>query len=110
LSAAQVIRGRVLDVQGQPVAGLTLSVVRLGKALSRHDLGFLVGLDYFDDNGPGFGSLGMMAEAKDKKRAAAVPGLRFAYPPAGLPGWPAPVTTDAQGRFELRGVGRGLGV
>jgi hypothetical protein len=35
-------------------------------------------------------------------------GLHFWGTEQALPAWPAPVTTDAQGRFTLRGIGRGL--
>jgi RNA polymerase sigma factor (sigma-70 family) len=67
----QVLRGRLVDLQGVPVAGAVVSVSRVG---SLND-----------------------GEA---------PTLTL----AGLPGasalWPRPATTDAKGRFVLRGINR----
>jgi RNA polymerase sigma factor (sigma-70 family) len=58
----RLVRGRILDVQGQPIAGVIVRVTRY------HTLPF---------------------------QAAGA-----------APAWPAPATTDEQGRFTLRGLGR----
>src|SRR5262249_54795482 len=61
LRQAQTIRGRVFDVQGQPVSGLRLPVVLLGEAERATDREIHVGLNYFDDGPgitPGFGMSG----------------------------------------------------
>ena len=70
----QLIRAKLVDVNGEPVSGLELRVLGFGQA-ARIDGGSDV---YLED------------------------------PPEGLRAWPAPVKTDEQGRFVLRGVGRGL--
>ncbi|MCI0457599.1 MAG: sigma-70 family RNA polymerase sigma factor, partial [Gemmataceae bacterium] len=129
LAPEQVIRGRLFDLQGQPAAGVKLHVTRLGGQV-QYDRGvnwWLAGGsgdDDFDDPIPGRvpprgGRLGVerMARAdvmlwdvsNDPKRPAP-PGLGAPLPVEGLPGWPAAVATDKEGRFELRGVGKGQGV
>jgi hypothetical protein len=99
LRPEQVRHGRLIDLQGQPAAGVKLHVIRLGKpieyyhkleAMHRRYVGndeslFLVG----GITRHGLGDLGFWATRRD------------------LPFWPEPVTTDAQGRFTLQGIGRG---
>ena len=74
LSPERVVRGRLVDIQGQPAAGIAVSVVQLAAKLY----------------GPG--------------------GVGFWNAPQNLPPWPAAAITDAQGRFLLHGVGRGVAV
>ncbi|HEV3258655.1 MAG TPA: sigma-70 family RNA polymerase sigma factor [Gemmataceae bacterium] len=71
----QIVRGRLVDLQGQPVAGITLQL----------------------------GSIGRPAHGEFK-------GIQFSGSAKDVPPWPEPATTDAQGRFVIRGIGRGLGV
>jgi hypothetical protein len=75
LPPEQVLRGRLIDIQGQPAGGVKVQVVWLGKR-------------------PGGKHRGLWVT--DKCR--------------GLTQWPGPVTTDARGRFTLRGLGPDLGV
>jgi RNA polymerase sigma factor (sigma-70 family) len=79
------ITGRVIDLEGKPVPGVTLSVQQIHAALE-------------DDLGP------FLEAAKDKK--ATIYPLQNQY----LRRYtiaPAPqVTTDAEGRFRLTGIGR----
>jgi protocatechuate 3,4-dioxygenase beta subunit len=80
LHVEQVIQGRLVDVNGQPAAGVEIQV---------HDLGRSTGDGDYDGIGP--------------------PPWSF-DPPEGLPAWPKPVTTDGQGRFTLAGIARGFSV
>jgi RNA polymerase sigma factor (sigma-70 family) len=75
LPPEQVVRGRLIDIQGQPAAGVKVHVAWLGKR-------------------PGGKHRGLWVT--DNCR--------------GLAQWPGPVTTDARGRFTLRGLGPDLGV
>jgi RNA polymerase sigma factor (sigma-70 family) len=75
LPAETVIRGRLLDLQGQPAAGVKVVVNRFAR------------------------------NVRGEPR-----GVSWSAAPELLPLWPQPVTTDAQGRFELRGVNRDSGV
>jgi RNA polymerase sigma factor (sigma-70 family) len=70
----QILRGRLLDLQGQPAAGVQVLVRGAWP------------------KGP------------------APQGLSFQESPEESPVRPRPVTTDAEGRFTLRGLGRGLAV
>jgi RNA polymerase sigma factor (sigma-70 family) len=70
-------RGRLLDLQGQPVKGARLHVFRAAA----------VGAGGFAPPGHGFDEL-----------------------PKGLKAWPASLTTDAEGRFAVRGLGQGVTV
>jgi beta-lactamase regulating signal transducer with metallopeptidase domain/protocatechuate 3,4-dioxygenase beta subunit len=100
LAPEQVIRGRLIDLQGQPAAGVKLHVARLGhKDRPPHGLhSFHI---HYVGSGGDDGTLTLLGVLT---RAGAWESAHAALP------WPAPVTTDAQGRFTLRGVGRGQGV
>jgi hypothetical protein len=83
LRPEQVIRGRLFDVQGRPVPGVEVSVERMARVVAD------------DPTRPGGEEQGPYFLADQ---------------PHGLPAWPRPATTDADGRFTVRGVGRGLRV
>jgi RNA polymerase sigma factor (sigma-70 family) len=84
LSREQVIRGRLSDLQGQPAARVKLRVAHVwlvpAPARAPRD-------DFLRSDDLDLGDL-----------------------PGDLPAWPAPVTTDEQGRFAVRGLGVGMGV
>jgi RNA polymerase sigma factor (sigma-70 family) len=75
LPSEQIIRGKLVDLQGQPAKGIRVQVWSIGQS------------------SPGqFKGVNMWEGKKD------------------LPPWPKPGTTDEQGRFVIRGVGRDLTV
>jgi protocatechuate 3,4-dioxygenase beta subunit len=76
LNPEQVIQGHLVDLQGRPAQGVTVSV----SFIRRDDPQF----------GRGEGPSYWWSRLNDR------------------PAWPKPVTTDADGRFTLHGVGRGF--
>ncbi len=84
LRPERVIQGRLFDLQGQPARDVKLSVSAIRRVLNK---GPNVA---FRENFEG-------------------PAFWWAHPDD-LPGWPGPVTTGADGRFTLHGVGPGLRV
>jgi hypothetical protein len=76
-----VIHGRLFDVQGRPVLGVKVSVETMATIPTGESI---VSVD--ETVGPYF--------LRDQ--------------PTDLPAWPRPATTDADGRFTIHGVGRGL--
>jgi RNA polymerase sigma factor (sigma-70 family) len=83
LRPEHVIHGRLFDVQGRPVSGVTISVWLMRHALPRAPAvarGRFEGITYWWTNANDF------------------------------PAWPTPAMTDAEGRFTLRGVGQNLRV
>src|SRR5262249_40685685 len=115
----QVLRGRLIDLQGQPAAGVKLRVARLGGR--RAPEGWILYSGGDKDRSLTWSPHGGMyarvwiagtpkpPEPKEPPPNPAPTGV-FREPSGPLPGWPAAVTTDAQGRFVLRGVGKGQGV
>ncbi len=81
LRPEQIIPGRLFDLQGQPARGVRVSVEAMGHALPGSD----AFPERLDDS-----SLHVGNGRKDR------------------PAWPSPATTDAEGRFTMRGVGRDL--
>jgi acetyl esterase/lipase len=77
----QVIHGRLFDLQGQPVPNVTLAVAVIRRILPSGQAGARSRLD---------GVVYSWTKIND------------------VPAWPRPVMTDAEGRFTLRGLGRGL--
>jgi hypothetical protein len=84
LMPEQVIQGRLFDVHGQPAAGVRVSVTTMGRPRPA-----AVAVIRVDVDGPSF----WRGSEED-----------------GLPAWPRPVVSAAEGRFTLYGVGRDLGV
>jgi protocatechuate 3,4-dioxygenase beta subunit len=81
LRPEQVIRGRLFDVQGRTVRGVAVSVEQMGTIVrGRSDMTLQ------ESEGPYF-----LPDRADS-----------------LPAWPRPGVTDADGRFTIRGAGRGL--
>lgn len=84
LNPEQVIQGRLFDLQGRPVQGVTVSVSTIRRVLVR-------GAGITDMPRRRFeGPFYWWAQSND------------------LPAWPKPATSDADGRFTVHGVGRGL--
>ena len=83
LRPEHVIQGRLFDVQGRPVSGVTISVWLMRHTLPR-------------------------APARARVRFE---GISYWWTNANdFPAWPRPAVTDAEGRFTLRGVGQNLRV
>jgi RNA polymerase sigma factor (sigma-70 family) len=84
LNPEQVIQGRLFDLQGRPAQGVTVSVSRTIRILVRS------------------------SETPDPQRFR-FEGPRYWWARVyDWPAWPKPATTDADGRFSVHGVGRGL--
>ena len=81
LRPEQVIRGKLIDVHGQPAAGVELQVGSVGRPNVPQAKGGYDGVNM--GNPP---------------------------PPDGLRVWPRNVVTDDQGRFEIAGIGRNVTV
>ena len=76
-----MIHGRLFDLQGQPVPNVTLSVALIRRTLPSGQAAARSRLD---------GVVYSWSKIND------------------VPAWPRPVLTDAEGRFTVRGLGRGL--
>jgi RNA polymerase sigma factor (sigma-70 family) len=112
LSQEQVIRGRLIDLQGEPLKGVKLHVARVALPPGLAGIGgppaMPGGISSFLGGGGIAPPTGM--PARSWQDDAAPPAYGFPTPPARLAVWPAPLTTDAEGRFVVRGLGRDLTV
>ena len=81
------VRGRVLDLQGKPVAGVKLTPQRVQASADEKLDAWLAKLKAADDQ------VNLLTDGQLRRKVAPA---RFL----------APVTTDAEGRFTLNGVGR----
>lgn len=86
LRPEQVIHGRLFDMQGRPAPGVRVSVASIGSDRPA-----------------------ARARLHDRSVHGRWDGVAFwSRDTQDDPAWPRPVTTDAEGRFTVRGVGRGL--
>jgi RNA polymerase sigma factor (sigma-70 family) len=100
LRPEQVQRGRLVDLQGQPAAGVRIEVVRAGKPAPRYD--------HFGrrtEDGSVDGKVGLKAIYNGTGSKLWEEEVFLPEAPAGVTCWPR-ATTDGAGRFTLRGVGR----
>jgi hypothetical protein len=84
LRPEQVIEGRLFDVNGRPVGGVRVEVRMMGRVVPA----------------PPVGGVRETVEGPD---------LPWSHGRE-RPGWPGPAFSDDQGRFTLRGIGRGVRV
>jgi hypothetical protein len=98
LATEQVRRGRLFDLQGQPAAGVRVEVVQLGTPAPEYH--------YFPQQDDEEGFI-LLCGARDGRITLWEGEIRLFEAPPRLAAWPGPVTTDAQGRFTLRGIGPG---
>lgn len=123
LPREQPLHGRLIDLQGQPLAGARVYVSRLGvwqasgdprgmryRVLSRDDI-------ENDEEGPVrqndslfFLTDGTMMRRTQNVKVASRPAVQFLDPLERLEAWPRMATTDAEGRFVVRGIQRHQGV
>jgi RNA polymerase sigma factor (sigma-70 family) len=100
LPGEQTITGRLFDLQGNPAANARcrVTLVMDDRALRRMAREWQMKMSQF------------AASFVDQKRRET--GLSFTDEPApkGIPFWPREVTTDAQGRFKVRGFGGGQAI
>ena len=82
------IRGRILDLQGRPVAGAKITRARINA------------------EGPGGIDSYLKLLRDDPFRASNHRFAKYYWEGVKLPGEPASITTDAEGRFRLTGIGR----
>ena len=79
LQQERVVHGRLFDLQGRPVPGVTLSV----------------------------GSIRRPQQQAPTRSNRRFDGVAFSFTKINVqPGWPKPMTTDAEGRYTLRGLGQ----
>jgi RNA polymerase sigma factor (sigma-70 family) len=104
LPVEQVIRGRLLDLQGQAAGGVKLHVAEVAPS---------VGLGNGSSSGSSMGGAfrppltGSSSTLGGPSPALILPfGPEFATQPAKLEAWPPGLITDEDGRFVLRGVGK----
>ncbi len=83
LRREQVIKGRLFDLQERPAQGVVVSVSAIRRVLAPEPQG------------------------SDLPRAH-LDGPSYWFRVNDIPAWPKPVTTDAEGRFELHGIGHRL--
>jgi RNA polymerase sigma factor (sigma-70 family) len=83
LPPEQIIHGRVFELSGQPAGNVRVSVTAIRRIV--------------------------LPQPQLLPRRSGYDGPRFWWAhPDDLPGWPRTAVSDAEGRFTLRGVGRGL--
>ncbi len=87
LRPEQVIEGRLFDVNGRPVRDIEVTVQAMGRVV------------------PGIFVNGTPARVDSLEGPSFLPMHRV-----DLPAWPRPAFSDAEGRFTVRGIGRGLHV
>ena len=101
LPAEQVIRGRLLDLQGQAAGGVKLHVAEVAPASSG-------GTGSTSGSTVAGGASGSSSSTSSRAAPDATAPAWYDFPaqPARLDPWPAALTTDDDGRFVLRGVGK----
>jgi hypothetical protein len=96
LQPEQVRRGRLVDLAGQPAAGVRVEVVCVGTPAREYHY-----FPQIDDDE----AIQLLAGAIDGRMVLWDQEIRLWEAPVPVAAWPGPVTTDAQGRFTLRGIG-----
>ncbi len=88
----QVCRGRLVDLQGQPAAGVKVQVAGLYRKANEK------------------AQAGAAAPVMHRDVTLNSEGIFLHDPLEGLSPWPGQVATDSEGRFLVRGIGRGFQV
>src|SRR5262249_30655567 len=96
LQAEQIRRGRLFDLQGQPAAGVRVEVVLVGARAPEYH--HFTQVDEDETIHIFSGAIAGRMVLWDKE-------IRLWEAPGRLAAWPGPVTSDARGRFTLRGIG-----
>jgi RNA polymerase sigma factor (sigma-70 family) len=96
LQTEQIHRGRLIDLGGQPAAGVRVEVAVVGTPAPEYHY-----FSQVDDDE----TFLILSGGIDGRMVLWDKEIRLWEAPPGLAAWPSAVTTDAQGRFALRGLG-----
>jgi RNA polymerase sigma factor (sigma-70 family) len=101
LGPEQIIRGQLRDLQGQPAARVPLQVVRIARVQAAEER--IARMRAAERERAEGNALQMRKDVSLRNED-----ISLQEPLDDLPLWPGAVTTDEEGHFVIRGVGRGM--
>jgi hypothetical protein len=104
LQTENAIRVRLIDLQGQPAAGIKVHVCRIGNRQAANRNSMLAQTIVLNAN------TGRMMGPKRKNVDLGPTAVAFVDPPVNLPLWPDTLTADSGGRLTVHGIGRDTGI
>lgn len=106
LQPEKVVRGKLIDLEGQAVAGAFVRVTSLGPTTCPPDRQYNLDAVRPERSAAFYHVVADNREILEKPTVEMIRAILFEDATSRLPFWPQPLKTDAQGRFTIRGLDR----